>query len=120
MNWSDGSSFGVLVMALIGFSAIISSIVTIKNGIKQLRQPITDLENKVEAYEKRNEDIHMKQEIRISNLEERMNETESDREHLHKVNKLTLKALQALLSNDSSEIGEASKEIKDFMTNESA
>lgn len=119
MNWTD-NSFLYIVLGLMGISAIVSSLITISNGIKQIKQPILDLETKVEDYEKKHREVHMEHEKRISNLEGRMGSSESDRERLHRVNKLTLKALQALLSKDDEETNNVSKEIKEYMTEESA
>lgn len=81
--------------------------------VEKVNKRLTDLTNEVK---KTNRD----HEKRIEKLEERMGHSESDREKLHNINALTLTGLQALLGHDEHEIAEARKQIKDYMTKESA
>lgn len=119
MNWSE-NSFYIIVIGLLGVAAIISSIMTIAKGIKQLNQPLQELKDTIEANEEQHKKIHAEHDKRLSSLEGRMIMSEEEREKHRNVNRLTLKALQALLSKDETEIKEVNKELKDYMTKESA
>ena len=87
---------------------------------KKLNEPIEKVNKRLTTLTDEVKKTNREHEKRLTSLEERMANSEKDREKLHNVNALTLTGLQALLGNDRDEIADAHKKIKDYMTHESA
>ena len=102
-EWSQLQGFFVTVLLISSIAGAILNFIKLKEKVDE---PIQKVTSKLEVLDER-----------VDNLEKKIIEAESDREDLHVTSRLTVKALQSIMSKDEKKIDAVSSELEDYLRN---